>query len=134
MNPTLVDVMRGNATESTHRGAIAVVDADGAVLASLGNIERPIFPRSAVKMLQALPLVASGAADRLGLTDEELAIACASHGGEEIHAQTAARMLAKAGLDAGALECGAHSPYFEGAARALAARGAEPSALHPPRS
>ena len=78
MNPILVDVMRGNATESTHRGAIAVVDADGTVLASLGDIERPIFPRSAVKVLQALPLVASGAADRLGLTDEELAIACAS--------------------------------------------------------
>lgn len=130
MNPILVDVTRGNATESTHRGAIAVVDADGAVLATLGDIERPIFPRSAVKVLQALPLVASGAADRLGLTDDELAIACASHGGEEIHAQTAARMLAKAGLDAGALECGAHWPYFEGAARALAARGAEPSALH----
>jgi L-asparaginase II len=130
MNPILVDVMRGNSTESTHRGAIAVVDADGAVLASLGDIERPIFPRSAVKVLQALPLVASGAADLLGLTNEELAIACASHGGEEIHAQTAARVLARAGLDADALECGAHWPYFEGAARALAVRGEEPSALH----
>ena len=130
MNPILVDVMRGNAVESVHRGAIAVVDAGGAVLASLGDIERPIFPRSAVKVLQALPLVASGAADQLGLSDEELAIACASHGGEEIHAQTAARMLAKAGLDAGALECGTHWPYFEGAARALAVRREEPSALH----
>ncbi len=130
MNPILVDVMRGGAVESTHRGAIAVIDDDGAVLASLGDIERPIFPRSAVKVLQALPLVASGAADQLGLSDEELAIACASHGGEEIHAKTAARMLAKAGLDAGSLECGAHWPYFEGAARALAARGEEPSALH----
>jgi L-asparaginase II len=130
MNPILVDVMRGNAVESTHRGAIAVVDADGAVLASLGDIERPIFPRSAVKVLQALPLVASGAADQLGLTTEELALACASHGGEEIHARTAARMLAKAGLDADALECGAHWPYLETAARALAVRGEEPSALH----
>ncbi len=130
MNPILVDVMRGSTVESTHRGAIAVVDADGAVLASLGDIERPIFPRSAVKVLQALPLVASGAADQVGLSDEELAIACASHGGEEIHAQTAARMLAKAGLDADALECGAHWPYFEGTARALAARGEQPSPLH----
>lgn len=130
MNPILVDVMRGSAVESTHRGAIAVIDDDGAVLASLGDIERPIFPRSAVKVLQALPLVASGAADQLGLSDEELAIACASHGGEEIHAKTAARMLAKAGFDAGSLECGAHWPYFEAAARALAARGEQPSALH----
>ena len=130
MNPILVDVMRGSAIESTHCGALAVLDADGGVVAALGDIERPIFPRSAVKVLQALPLVASGAADRLGLTDDELAIACASHGGEEIHAQTAARMLAKAGLDASALECGAHWPYHEISMRALAAQGREPSALN----
>ena len=130
MNPNLVDVMRGNASESIHRGAIAVVDADGAVLASLGDIERPIFPRSAVKVLQALPLVAGGAADLLGLADDELAIACASHGGEEIHVQTAARMLAKAGLDADALECGAHWPYLDTAARTMAAQGQVPSALN----
>lgn len=130
MNPILVDVMRGSAIESTHCGAIAVLDADGAVVASLGDIERPIFPRSAVKVLQALPLVASGAADRLGLTDDELAIACASHNGEAVHAQTAARMLAKAGLDLSALECGAHWPYNEAATRALAAEGREPTALN----
>ena len=130
MNPLLVEVMRGAAVESAHRGAIAVVDADGAMLAALGDVERPIFPRSAVKVLQALPLVASGAAEQLGLDDEELAIACASHGGEARHAQTAARMLEKAGLDASALECGAHWPYQEDAARALAVRGEAPSALH----
>ena len=130
MNPLLVEVMRGGVLESSHCGALAVLDADGAVVAKLGDIDQPIFPRSAVKVLQALPLVASGAADQLGLTDEELAIACASHNGEEIHAQTAARMLAKAGLDAAALECGAHWPYLDTAARALAAQGREPSALH----
>ena len=130
MNPILVEVMRGNAIESVHRGAVAIVDADGAVLASLGDVEHPIFPRSAVKVLQALPLVASGAADQLGLADDELAIACASHGGEEIHAQTAARMLAKAGLDADALECGAHWPYLDTATRAMAASGRQPSALN----
>ena len=130
MNPIFVDVMRGNALESVHRGAFAVVDADGAVRASLGDIDRPVFPRSAVKVLQALPLVASGAADALGLTDTELALACASHNGEEIHTQTAARMLAKAGLDAQALECGTHWPYLDTAARALAAHGLEPSALN----
>jgi L-asparaginase II len=130
MNPILVDVMRGSAIESTHCGALAVLDADGAVVAALGDIERPIFPRSAVKVLQALPLIASGAADQLGLTEDELAIACASHGGEEIHAQTAARMLAKAGLDVSALECGAHWPYHEASTRALAAQGREPTALN----
>ena len=130
MNPILVHVMRGSAIESTHCGALAVLDADGAVVAALGDIERPIFPRSAVKVLQALPLIASGAADQLGLSEDELAIACASHGGEEIHAQTAARMLAKAGLDVGALECGAHWPYHEASMRALAEQGREPTALN----
>jgi L-asparaginase II len=130
MNPILVDVKRGVAVESTHRGALAVLDPAGGVVAALGDIDRPIFPRSAIKLLQALPLITSGAADRLGLGDDELALACASHNGEEIHARTAARMLAKAGLDAGALECGAHWPYFDAATRALAARGLEPTALH----
>jgi L-asparaginase II len=130
MNPTLVEATRGNIVESSHRGALAVLDADGAVVAALGDIDRAVFPRSAVKLLQALPLVASGAADRLGLSDEELALACASHNGEDIHAQTAARMLAKAGLDEDALECGAHWPYLDTATRALAAHGRAPSALH----
>jgi L-asparaginase II len=83
-----------------------------------------------VKVLQALPLVASGAADRWQLTDEELALACASHGGEPLHAQTAAAMLAKAGVDKDALECGTHWPYNDAAIKALAARGEVPSALH----
>jgi L-asparaginase II len=130
MNPTLVEALRGGFVESRHAGAVAVLDADGAVLAALGDIDRPVFPRSAVKVLQALPLLASGAADRLQLSDAELALACASHGGEPLHASTAAAMLAKAGLDSGCLECGAHWPYNEQAARALAAGGSEPSALH----
>ncbi len=129
-NPTLVDVLRGSAVESSHRGALAIVDADGAVHTALGDITRPIFPRSAVKVLQALPLVESGAADRFGLSDEELALACASHGGEARHVQTAASLLAKAGLDGAALECGTHWPYFDGAIKALAAAGETPSALH----
>ncbi len=130
MNPTLVEVLRGGHVESHHTGAVAVLDADGAVLAALGDIDRPVFPRSAVKVLQALPLVASGAADRFQLSDAELALACASHGGEPLHASTAAAMLAKAGLDSACLECGTHWPYNEQASRALAAAGGEPSALH----
>jgi L-asparaginase II len=129
-NPVLVEAQRGGVTESMHRGAVAVVDADGAVHSHWGDITRPIFPRSAVKVLQALPLVESGAAERWGLTDAELAIACASHNGEDQHASTAAGMLAKAGVDVAALECGAHWPYFDGATKALAAQGQTPSALH----
>jgi len=129
-NPILAEAQRGGIVESFHRGAVAVVDADGTLHTALGDIERPIFPRSAVKVLQALPLVASGAADRWQLSDEELALACASHGGEPRHAQAAASMLAKAGVDKDALECGTHWPYNDAAIKALAARGETPSALH----
>ena len=129
-NPTLVHAWRGGIVESSHRGAVAVVDADGTVHTQLGDIDRPIFPRSAVKVLQALPLVASGAADRFGLTNAELSLACASHGGEVRHADTAAGMLAKAGVDVAALECGTHWPYHDGSIKALAAAGQQPSALH----
>ena len=130
MNPVLVNALRGSAVESVHRGAMAVLDADGTVRWALGDIDRPVFPRSAVKVLQALPLVASGAADELGLSDEELALACASHNGEERHVRTAAAMLAKAGLDAAALECGTHWPYLDSAVRTLARGGREPTALN----
>ena len=129
-NPVLVELLRGGALESAHRGAFAVVDADGALRCALGDIDRPVFPRSAVKGLQALPLVESGAADRFGLGDAELALACASHGGEPEHVRVVAGMLAKAGLDAAVLECGAHWPGSEAAQRALAAAGALPTALH----
>jgi L-asparaginase II len=129
-NPILVEAWRGDSVESAHRGALAVVDADGSVVLALGDIQRPIFPRSAIKVLQALPLVASGAADALRLTDEELALACASHNGEPAHVATAAGMLAKAGVDASVLECGAHWPYREAFQREMATRGETPGALH----
>lgn len=129
-NPVLAEVTRGSTVESRHRGAVIVVDADGAVVLSLGDVERPVFPRSAVKALQALPLLESGAADRFGLTPTEIALAVASHSGEEAHAETSLAMLRKAGRDAGCLECGAHWPMGEAAARALARAGREPTALN----
>jgi L-asparaginase II len=130
MNPALVEATRGGIVESAHRGALAIVDADGATVHALGDTARPVFARSAVKVLQALPLVTSGAADALALGDEELALACASHNGQAQHVATAAGMLAKAGLDAAALECGAHWPQHEVAQRELAASGRPLSALH----
>ena len=128
--PVLVELWRGEIVESFHRGAFAVVDAAGAVLRQAGDIGRPVYARSAVKGLQALPLVASGAADRFGLGDAELALACASHGGEPEHVATAKAMLTKAGLDADVLECGVHWPYDEQASRTLAAKGEAPCTLH----
>ena len=129
-NPVLVEILREARVESAHRGAVAVVDADGRAVLTLGDASRPIYPRSAVKALQALPLVETGAAEQYGLGDEELALACASHGGEPAHIAVAERMLAKLGLNAGALECGAHWPSHRPASHALARAGREPSALH----
>ncbi len=128
-NPVLVEALRGGLVESRHRGAAAVVDADGAIVFTIGDVTRPVFPRSAVKPLQALPLVESGAADRDAFGDEELALACASHSGEPAHVEGVTCMLAKAGLDASALACGTHWPSSHAAAFALARTGA-PSALH----
>jgi L-asparaginase II len=129
-HPVLVEVMRGGIVESAHRGAIAVVDADGAIVLQLGDIDRAIFPRSAIKALQAIPLIESGAADRYDLNDAEIALACASHNGEPAHAALAARMLEKAGRDASSLECGAHWPMRAGAQQDLARLQGTPSALH----
>jgi L-asparaginase II len=129
-DPILVEVLRGDRVESRHRGSVAMCDADGAVVLALGDVEAPVFPRSAVKALQALPLIESGAADRYGLTQEEIALACASHSGEPRHAETALAMLRKCGRDVDTLECGIHWPLGPEAARGLAASGARPSALH----
>jgi L-asparaginase II len=121
--------MRGDTVESRHRGAAAVVDADGRVLWSRGDIERPVFPRSAVKAIQALPLLESGAAERFGLTPAEIALAVSSHSGEPAHAESALQMLKKAGRDAGCLECGTQWPTSEAASRAILRQGGQPSAL-----
>jgi L-asparaginase II len=129
-DPVLVEVLRGDRVESRHVGAVAVLDADGGVVFAAGDIDAPVFPRSAVKALQALPLIESGAADRFGLTAEEIALACASHNGEPIHAATASAMLAKAGQGPECLECGVQWPSDAAATRALAAAGERPSALH----
>src|SRR5262245_55255190 len=76
-NPVLVEVMRGALVESRHAGAVAIADATGKLVLAIGDVERRIFPRSAVKALQAIPLIESGAADAFGLGDAELAVACA---------------------------------------------------------
>ena len=129
-NPVLVEVTRGNVIESRHRGAAVVMDAQGRTVLSIGDVDRPVFPRSAVKLIQALPLIETGAADAFGFGDRELALACASHSGEPAHAGLAAAMLERAGLTEADLGCGVHWPFNDGAARALAAEGRRPSQLH----
>jgi L-asparaginase II len=129
-NPVLVEATRGNEVESRHRGAVSVVDAEGASVLAIGDVECRVFPRSAVKALQALPLVEGGFAEKLRLSDAEIALACASHSGQAEHVAAAASVLRKAGQPPGCLECGSHWPLNEEAARSLAASGQQPSALH----
>lgn len=129
-DPVLVEVMRGDLVESRHRGAAAVVDATGKVVMSWGDTERPVFARSAIKPMQALPFVESGAADRYGLGPTELALSCASHHGEAVHAEAVAAWLARVGLSADDLECGTHLPHDVPSAHAILRAGKEPSALH----
>ena len=121
-DPVLVEVTRGPVVESRHRGAIAIVDAAGNARVAIGDVGRPVFPRSAVKPLQALALVESGAADAFGFGDAELALACASHNGEPRHVETAQHMLAAAGRSAADLECGVQAPLDRDAAEALCGR------------
>ncbi|MGH6821696.1 MAG: asparaginase, partial [Methylocella sp.] len=110
VNPTIAEVTRGGRIESLHTGAYAIVDGEGSMAASAGDIEQPVFPRSAIKAFQCLPVIESGAADRFGFSDEEVALACASHNGEPSHVSTARLMLAKAGNGEELYECGAHWP------------------------
>jgi len=126
----LVEVRRGSITESRHRGHIVAVEPDGNIVASLGAPHNVTFLRSSAKPLQALPLLVTGAAEKFGFTDREVALACGSHNGEPIHTEVAASMLHKIGLGPEALRCGAHEPYGLQAAADLQARGEQPNALH----
>ncbi|RFC68792.1 MULTISPECIES: asparaginase [Mesorhizobium] len=129
-DPVLLEVTRGDFVESRHRGAIAIYDFDGKPVVEIGDVDRLLFPRSAVKSMQALPLIETGAADALGFQDADLAMACASHVGEPAHVERAAAMLAKLGLDESALECGTHWPSDHASEIALARAGGAPNQLH----
>jgi L-asparaginase II len=129
-NPVTVEVTRGNIVESRHRGMVVVVDGDGKTLFSAGDVESGVFPRSACKAMQALPLVESGAADAYGFGNKELAISCASHSGEDAHVALGASMLAKAGRDVSTLECGAHWSSDQATIIHQARTLDKPSALH----
>jgi L-asparaginase II len=129
MPEPLVEVTRGSLPESRHRGHIAVVDSADEVRAFLGVPETVTYLRSSAKPFQALPLVASGAADRFALTPQEIAVACASHNGEALHTETVASILRKIGLEASALKCGVHEPFSKEVALELRERGEQPSVL-----
>src|SRR6195256_3568776 len=107
----LVEVTRGPIVESCHRGHIAAVAGAGQLIAYLGDPDTVTYLRSSAKPFQALPLVTTGAADRFGFTEKEIALACASHSGNPIHTETVLSMLNKIGLGPEALKCGVHEPF-----------------------
>lgn len=129
-NPVVVRVWRGDWVESQHRGAWALVDATGRVVESAGDVRAGIFARSSLKSLQALPLLESGAADHFGLGEVEVALALSSHNGESCHTEPVASLLARLGLSAEALRCGAQPPTDPRARAELHRRGEKASALH----
>lgn len=118
-NPVIAEVTRGGIVESRHTGAYVVMNRDGAIIASGGDISAAIFPRSAIKAFQFLPVIERGAADHFGFTGEEIALGCSSHSGEPEHVRVARAMLTKADNDESLYECGAHWPSDKNSAREL---------------
>jgi L-asparaginase II len=125
----LVEVWRGPIVESLHRGHLIAVDGDGETIAELGWPETVTYIRSSGKPFQTIPLITSGAAERFGFSDREIAIACGSHSGEPAHVETVQAMLSKIGLAESALRCGAHEPFSVEVTRELNRKQQPPSVL-----
>ncbi|MFG6079067.1 asparaginase [Paracoccus litorisediminis] len=125
----LIELWRGGLLESCHRGHVVIADANG-IVEAWGDPGAVIFPRSSCKMIQALPLVESGAADAAGLGPEHLALACASHNGAEIHTRRVGDWLASLGLSETDLRCGSHLPNDPEARKALICSDSAPCQVH----
>jgi L-asparaginase II len=126
----LARVIRGETVESIHRGHLLIVDGDGNEIATLGNPEMITFIRSSAKPFQAIPFLTSGAAERFGFTENEIALACASHSGEKIHTELAEKILQRIGLSESDLRCGAHAPFNEKRSEEMIRAGEKPTQLH----
>ncbi len=127
--PVLVEATRGSIVESRHRGSLVIAHTDGGIMLEIGATQTPVYPRSSIKLVQALALVESGAADAFGFSDYELALACASHNGEARHVTAVAATLERLGLDAEALACGARWPYQHADIEALIRAGETPTRM-----
>jgi len=125
----MIELWRGGMLESTHAGH-AVIWGKGEIIAAWGDPEAVIFPRSSCKMLQALPLLESGAADAAGLTEAQLALSCASHQGAKIHTDMVTAWLADLGMSEADLRCGAHMPNDPEAKKGLICSDTAPCQIH----
>ena len=126
----LARVIRGETVESVHRGHFIVIGGDREIIASAGDTEHFTFMRSAAKPLQALPFLTTGAADEHGFSEEEIALACASHSGEARHTRIAQLMLERIELSEAHLRCGAHLPFYEKEAERMMRAGEYPTQFH----
>ena len=129
-SPVLARVYRGSRVESSHRGAVAVADSTGALVASRGDGALPVYARSAAKPFQVMPLLLAGGEKEFRLGDAEIALMCASHGGEPRHVQLTEKLLKVGGFRGDDLLCGAHVPMHDPSARDLLRLGQSPSPLH----
>lgn len=125
----LIELWRGGLCESVHAGHVVIADAHG-IVEAWGDPTTTIFPRSSCKMMQALPLVESGAADEYGLTSRHLALACASHQGAQIHTKPVAEWLESLGMGEPDLRCGAHLPQDSAERRRMICSQTAPCQLH----
>lgn len=129
-NPILVEVFRGGLLESFHRGVVCMVDADGEIVFSLGDPMQLCYPRSAMKFVQALPLIELGGIERFGFTNKEIAVMCGSHNGEAAHLETVRSILQKIGLTEECLGCGAQYPTHKRDANELVRTERKPTAIY----
>jgi L-asparaginase II len=126
----VIEVTRGRFVESRHQVIAVVCDTKGKRHSQWGNVDQQVFPRSTAKPLQALPLMLSGAAQDLNLTQRQLAMSCSSHNGETQHSDVITAWLDQLGMGSEQLECGSHWPLYQPATVALAQSGKQACAVH----
>jgi L-asparaginase II len=126
-DPVVAEVVRNGFVESRHHGRVVGLNADESIAFAIGAVEEPMFPRSSVKPLQATAMLEAGWKPR---DDAEIAVACASHSGEDVHIAVVRRILASAGLDVAALQNTPDLPLNEAAAHAVLRAGGGKDALH----
>lgn len=129
-NPVLAHLKRGDLIENHYRGSYVVVDSDGTLIAATGHFRAPIYARSALKPIQALAMLDSGAADKYSVTNAEIALACASHNGDADQVSRVTQWLTRIGLSVADLECGPHAPLGRESEKTLIKNGEKPTSLH----
>ena len=126
----MVEVLRNNHLESLHFGSAVVIGAGNESIFEWGDVDKLVYPRSAMKMIQAIPLIDSGAAESYGLGQEQIALACSSHQGSVLHTSLLKKWLAELGLTEKNLRCGLQPPSDKIDRQEMRERGEKPTELN----